>query len=76
MTTSSNTVPTVALLKLWQIIGNPKAVPPVPALLPVGRTTFLNRVKDGTYPQPIKLGPRSIAWRTSDILAILEQLGA
>lgn len=46
-------------LRIWHIIGNPKAVPPIPALLPVGRTTFLNRVKDGTYPQPVKLVPKT-----------------
>jgi predicted DNA-binding transcriptional regulator AlpA len=76
MTTPSNPIPAVAFLKIWHIIGDPKAVPPVPALIPVGRTTFLNRVKDGTYPQPVKLGDRSVAWRAQDIRALIEKLGA
>ena len=76
MLSTINQVQDKALVKLHQIIGNQKAVPPIPALLPVGRTTFLNRVKDGTYPQPVKLGARSVAWRVSDIYALLEKIGA
>ena len=76
MTTSINQVQDKALFKLPQIIGDPKAVPPIPALLPVGRTTFLNRVKSGEYPQPVKLGLRAVAWRVSDINALLEKIGA
>ena len=74
--TTTNQLPEIGYLKIGHIICNPKAVPPIPALLPVGRTTFLNRVKDGTYPQPVKLGARSVAWRVSDIRALIEQIGA
>jgi len=70
-----NQIPETGFLKIWQIIGNPKANPPVPAILPVGRTTFLNGVKSGKYPKPVKLGERSIAWKVSDIRALVEQLG-
>jgi len=68
-------IPETGFLKIWQIIGNPKANPPIPAILPVGRTTFLNGVKSGKYPKPVKLGERSIAWKVSDIRALVEQLG-
>lgn len=73
---ANNTLPETGFLKIWQIIGDPKAEPPIPALIPIGRTSFLNRVKDGTYPQPIRLGARSVAWRVSDIRALIEKLGA
>ena len=76
MSTTINQIQEKGYVKLPQIIGNPKAVPPIPALLPVGSTTFLNRVKTGEYPQPVKLGPRSVAWRISDITALLEKIGA
>jgi len=76
MTTISQQIPETGFVKLHSIIGDKTANPPIPALLPVGRTTFLNRVKDGTYPQPVKLGARSVAWRVSDIRALLEKLGA
>lgn len=72
--TSSQQLQELAFLRLWQIIGNPKTK--TPALIPVGRTTFLNRVKSGEYPAPIKLGARTVAWRSSDILALVEKLGA
>jgi predicted DNA-binding transcriptional regulator AlpA len=76
MTTTSATLPEVGFLKIWHIIGDPKAVPPIPALLPVGRTTFLNGVKSGKFPQPVKLGSRSVAWRVTDIRALIDELGA
>jgi predicted DNA-binding transcriptional regulator AlpA len=68
-------IPEAGFLRLWQIIGNPKAVPPTPALLPIGRTSFLNGVKSGKYPKPVKLGERTTAWRVEDILALINQLG-
>lgn len=43
-------------------------------LLPIGRSTFLRRVKDGIYPPSIRLGPRSVAWRLSDIRALIRGL--
>lgn len=61
--------------KLAHIIGNPKSTPPIPALLPISRTTFLNRVRGGEYPQPIKLGARSVAWKASEIMALVAKLG-
>jgi predicted DNA-binding transcriptional regulator AlpA len=68
-------MPPIAFYKLYQIIGKPKAVPPVPALIPIGRTTFLNGVKAGKFPKPIKLGARSVAWKVEDIRALVESLG-
>jgi predicted DNA-binding transcriptional regulator AlpA len=52
-----------ALLRLSQIIGNSKKG--IKPLIPVSRSTFLNGVKSGLYPKPIKLGVRSVAWRYS-----------
>jgi prophage regulatory protein len=74
MATQSNQLPEVGFLKLSQIIGNKKNH--TPAILPVGRTTFLNGVKSGKYPKPVKLGERSVAWRVADIKDLLERLGS
>ena len=63
-------------LKLTQIIGNPKTNPPIPALIPIGKTSFLNGVKSGIYPKPVKIGARSVAWKVADIQALAERLGA
>jgi len=72
--TNFNSLPEAGFCKLWQIVGDKKRN--IPAVLPVSRSTFLNRVKDGTYPQPVKLGARSVAWRVSDISELLEKIGA
>ncbi|MDD5271495.1 MAG: AlpA family transcriptional regulator [Methylovulum sp.] len=67
MTTQSTPQPChlseLALLRLTQIIGNLKANPSIPALIPVGRTTFLNGVKSGKY------------LRAEDIPALIESIG-
>ena len=68
-------LPEVGYLRLPQIIGNPKAKPPTPPLIPIGRTSWLNGVKSGKYPKPVKLGERSTAWKVEDIRALIEQLG-
>ncbi len=76
MSTLIKQIPEVGFLRLWQIIGDKKRN--IPAVLPVSRSTFLSRVKDGTYPQPVKLGgegSRSVAWRVDDIRALIGELG-
>jgi hypothetical protein len=70
--TSSVTLPPVTrFMRLPQIIGNPKANPPLPPIIPVCRTTWWAGVKSGLYPKPIKLSPRVTVWRREDILALL-----
>ncbi|MEO3385253.1 AlpA family phage regulatory protein [Mesorhizobium sp. CAU 1741] len=43
--------------------------------LPISRSTWWKGVKEGRYPQPIKLGPRITAWRTADIIELVERTG-
>jgi prophage regulatory protein len=68
-------LPSTGFLRIWQIIGNPKAIPPTPALIPIGRTSFLNGVKSGKYPKPVKLGERTTAWTVESIRALIVELG-
>lgn len=65
-------LPSTGFLRLSQIIGDRKAEPPIPAIVPVSRSTWWNGVKDGRYPQPVKLGPKVTAWRVEDIRRFLE----
>lgn len=51
-------------------------LPQVLQLLPIGRSSFLAGVKEGKYPQPVKLGPSTTCWRACDILNFIESLGA
>ena len=60
-------------LRLRQIIGNPKADPPVPPLIPVSRSTWWAGVASGRFPQPLKLSPGVTVWRAEDIRALIEQ---
>lgn len=68
------TLPQIGFLRIWQIVGNPKTN--TPALIPIGRTSFLNGVKSGKYPKPVKLGERTTAWRVEDIKALIATMGA
>ena len=40
--------------------------------IPVGKFTWWAGVKDGRYPQPVKLGPRITTWRVKDIRALMD----
>ena len=65
-------LPESGFLRLAQIIGNPKADPPVPPIVPVGKSSWWVGVRSGKYPKPVKLGPRTTAWRVEDIRALIE----
>lgn len=41
------------------------------AVFPIGRSTFWAKVKTREYPQPVKLGANTTAWRVEDIRALL-----
>ena len=40
----------------------------------LARATIYRRIGEGTFPQPVKLGTRAIAWRSSDVDAWIESL--
>lgn len=61
-----------SFLRLRQILGDRSVTPPIPPIVPVGKTAWWAGVKDGRFPQPVKLGPRITAWRAVDILALLD----
>ena len=68
--------PEFGFVRLKQIIGDPKAEPPVPAVIPVSRSTWWQGVKDGRFPKSIKLTPRTTVWLAEDIRAFVEQLSS
>lgn len=49
-------------------------LPQVLALIPVSRSAWWAGCKSGRYPKPVKLGPRTTAWRVSDIKDLLKRL--
>lgn len=66
--------PRVGFLRLPQILGNPKADPPIPPVIPVSSATWWAGVKSGHYPRSVKLSARVTAWRADDIRALVARL--
>lgn len=67
-------LPETGFVKLWQIIGDVRRG--IPAVFPISRSGWYQGIKEGRFPAPVKLGPRSSAWRVSDIQALLESVTA
>ena len=69
------TLPETGYLRLPQIVGKPATgnTPAIPALFPVSKSTWWAGVRSGRFPQPVKLGQRTTAWRVEDILALIEK---
>lgn len=64
-----NQLPERGFLRLPQIIGNKKrGIPPV---IPVSKSTWWAGVKDGRFPKPVKLGPRTTVWKVEDIKRLI-----
>lgn len=40
--------------------------------IPVSKSTWWQGVKDGRFPKPQKLGPRTTVWKVEDIRALYE----
>jgi prophage regulatory protein len=67
-------LPETGFVRLPHIIGDPRAEPPIPAVIPVSKSTWWAGVKSGRYPQPVRtLGLRITAWRVEDIRALIQK---
>mgnify|MGYP007022659601 CR=1 FL=1 len=62
----------VAFLRIWDVCDCNK--PGKNPLIPVGRTKWLEGVKLGIYPSPIKIG-KSNCWKSEDIKKLIIELG-
>ncbi|MEN6373837.1 MAG: AlpA family phage regulatory protein [Smithella sp.] len=62
-------IPIDGFLRLNQIIGSKTE----PAIIPVSKSSWWAGVKEGRFPQPIKLGKRTTVWRVSDIKLLIEK---
>ena len=51
-------------------------LPQVLAVVPVSKSAWWDGCRTGRYPKPVKLGPRTTAWRAEDIAALVKRLGA
>ena len=51
-------------------------LPSILAVFPISKTGWYDGVKSGKYPQPVRLGPRKVAWRVSDIRELIAKAEA
>jgi predicted DNA-binding transcriptional regulator AlpA len=68
-----NQLPETGFMRLPQIIGSAKRG--IPPLIPVSKSTWWSRVKEGKYPAGIKMGYKLTVWRVEDVRALIEKLG-
>ena len=69
-------VPETGFLRLKQIIGNPKANPAIPGLIPISASAWWQGIKSGRYPPAIKLSPGVTVWRAEDIHSLIRSYDA
>jgi predicted DNA-binding transcriptional regulator AlpA len=60
------TFPETGFVRLRSILG-----PEGP--IPVSKSTWWAGVKSGRFPEPVKLGPRTTAWRVEDIRSLIDR---
>jgi prophage regulatory protein len=53
-----------ALLRLRQVL----------TLVPISASSWWSGVRNGKYPKPLKLGPKTTCWRASDVLALIDRV--
>jgi len=55
-----------------QILGDPKATPPIDPIIPVSPSTWWKGIKTGRFPEGIKISSRVTAWRGSDLRRVID----
>ena len=58
-------IPSTGFLRLPQVL----------AIIPISKSVWWEGCKTGRFPKPVKLGPRTTAWRAEDITALVKRLG-
>lgn len=51
-------------------------IPTILRILPYGKSTWWQGVKDGRFPKPVKLGKRTTAWKVEDIKTLIESFSS
>lgn len=67
-----NPLPEAGYVRLAQILGNPKADPPVPPILPICKSSWYAGIKSGIYPAPILISPRTAVYPVEAIRRLIE----
>ena len=67
-------IPEFGFIRLRQIIGDSRADPPIPAIIPICSSSWWSGIKKGIYPPGVKIGPNTTAWRVEDIRELIERI--
>ena len=51
-------------------------LPQILQLIPISKSAWWQGCRDGRFPKPVKLGPKTTAWRVEDIAALIESIGS
>ena len=70
---TQDSLPEIGFMRLKQIIGDAKAHPKIPPLIPISRSAWYAGIKSGRYPKPIKLSQRTAVWHLKDIINFIER---
>jgi prophage regulatory protein len=65
-------LPESGFLRIWQVIGDARRG--IPPLIPVCRSLWWKGVKEGRFPQPVRMG-RTTMWRVGDIKNLIDVMG-
>lgn len=66
-------IPDDNVIRIKQLIGDTTAVPPIPAIVPVARSTIYQWMAAGSFPRPTFRAGWVMGWRMVDIRAWLNQ---
>jgi predicted DNA-binding transcriptional regulator AlpA len=50
-------------------------LPQVLEIVPISKSAWWKGCKSGRFPKPVKLGPRTTAWKAEDIMALVKTIG-
>lgn len=66
-------LPETGYVRVRQILGDPKADPPIEPLIPISKSAWWAGVKSGRFPKSVKLGPRTTVWRVEEIRRLIAE---
>ena len=62
------------LLRLKQIVDDPKSDPPIEPIIPISKSSWWEGVKSRRYAKAIKLSANTTVWREDEVRALVEKI--
>jgi hypothetical protein len=67
-------LPSTGFVRLKQILGDKKAIPPTPPIIPVSPASWWIGIREGIYPAGKKLSINITVWAVEDIRDLIERV--